>query len=204
MNRYGLSPDLIDAQNWGPDPGKSFEHGSSIGNEMNIRMLLREGSPNVPESLHVRQLYRLYYRSRQTPSIIPDLDVVVQHIVKSSIRNNKDDGLTGLLVTIQDSFIQTLEGPVDSVRNTYARISCDRRHRDPQIIAQGPVEKRLFSDWNMCARSLAVSDKAILDVISAKGNFNPAALTPQSVHDLLTTVAKIQRRIALGALATQG
>ena len=145
----------------------------------------------------MRQLYRLYYRSSQTPSIVSDLDSVVQQIVKSSIRNNKDDGLTGLLLTIQGCFLQTLEGPVDSVRNTYARISCDRRHRDPHIIFQGPVEKRLFSDWNMCARSLAPTDKANLDVISAKGKFNPASLTPQSVHDLLTAVAKIQRRTAL-------
>jgi len=151
----------------------------------------------------VRQLYRLYYRSRQTPSIIPDLDVVVQDIVKSSIRNNKDDGLTGLLITIQGYFVQTLEGPVDSVRNTYARILCDRRHMDPHIIAQGPVEKRLFDDWNMCARTLAPSDEAILDVISARENFNPVSLTPQSVHELLTAVAKIQRRIALKNLVTQ-
>jgi hypothetical protein len=56
----------------------------------------------------------------------------------------------------------------------------------------------------MCARTLAVSDKAILDVINAKGIFNPAALTSQSVHDLLTTVMKIQRRIALGSLVTEG
>jgi hypothetical protein len=151
----------------------------------------------------VRQLYRLYYRSRQTPSIIPDLDVVVQDIVKSSIRNNKDDGLTGLLVTIQGYFVQTLEGPVDSVRHTYSRISSDRRHMDPHIIAQGPVEQRLFDDWKMCARTLAPSDEAILDVISARGNFNPASLTSQSVHELLTAVAKIQRRIALRALETQ-
>ena len=131
-----------------------------------------------------------------------DLDSTVQQIVKSSIRNNKDDGVTGLLVTIQDYFVQALEGPVDSVRNTYARISSDRRHHDPHIILQGPVESRLFSDWNMCARSLAPSDKAILDAINAKGKFGAAALTPQSVHDLLTAVAKIQRRATLAAVAT--
>jgi len=66
------------------------------------------------------RFYRLYYRSRQTPSIAPDLDFVVQQIVNSSIRKNKDDGLTGILITIQNCFVQALEGPVDSVRNTYA------------------------------------------------------------------------------------
>ena len=120
------------------------------------------------------------------------------------MRNNKDDGLTGLLVTIQDCFVQALEGPVDSVRNAYARISRDTRHHDPHIIAQGPVEKRLFSDWTMCARFLAPSDKAILDVIDAKGKFDPASLTPQSVQGLLVSVANIHRRTNLDALVAAG
>ena len=148
----------------------------------------------------MRQLYRLFYRSRQTAPVAADLDFVVRQIIQSSIRNNRDDGLTGLLVTIQDWFVQALEGPVDSVRGAYARISADRRHCDPHIIAQGSVEQRLFSDWNMCARTLAPSDKAILDVIDAKGVFNPTLLTPQSVERLLVTVANVQRRTALDAL----
>jgi len=152
----------------------------------------------------MRQLYRLCYRSRQMPSIIPDLDIVVEQIVNSSIRNNKDDEVTGLLVTIQDRFVQALEGPVDSVRNTYARISRDPRHRELHIISQGPVEWRLFSDWNMCARSLSPSDKTILDVIDGRGKFDPAALTPQSVQSLLITVAEIQRRTVLNTLVATG
>ena len=152
----------------------------------------------------MRQLYRLYYRSQQTPSIFSDLDNQVHQIVQCSIRNNKDDGLTGILVTIQDYFVQALEGPVDSVRNTYARISRDSRHHDPHIIAQGPVDKRLFSDWNMCSRSLAPSDKAILDTIDRKGKFNPSILTQQSVQNLLITVAEIQRRTVLDALVIAG
>jgi len=51
----------------------------------------------------------------------------------------------------------------------------------------------------MCARALAFSDKAILDVIDVKGAFNPDRLTPRSVECLLTTVAAIQRRVITGA-----
>jgi hypothetical protein len=145
----------------------------------------------------MRQLYRLFYYSRQTPDSRIDLDNVVRELVNVSIRNNKDDGVTGILVALQDVFIQALEGPVDSVRNTYARISRDRRHWDLKIIAQGPVASRLFNDWNMCARTLSPSDQAILQVLDSKGAFNPAALTPQGIERLLTTVADIQRRTAL-------
>lgn len=125
----------------------------------------------------------------------------VHELVKSSIRNNKDDGVTGILVAVQDVFVQALEGPVDSVRNTYARISLDHRHRDLKIVSQGPVQSRLFNDWNMCARTLSASDQAILQVLDSKGAFNPAALTPPSIERLLVTVAEIQRRNALNEQA---
>lgn len=145
-------------------------------------------------------LYRLFYRSRQTPEVAADLDFVVGQIIGSAIRRNRTVGLTGLLLVVQGQFIQALEGKDDSVRDTYARISMDVRHSDLHIISQGPVERRLFGEWNMCASSLAPSDGAILAVLDSKGDFNPKALTAASTQRLLTTVADIQRRTALSAL----
>jgi hypothetical protein len=147
-----------------------------------------------------RSLYRLFYRSRQTPDAAADLDFVVGQIIGTAIRRNREVGLTGLLLTVQGHFIQALEGNIEVVRTTYARISMDPRHHDLHIISQGPAEQRLFGEWNMCASSLAPSDKAILNVLDGKGAFNPQALTAISAQRLLTTVADIQRRTALSAL----
>ncbi len=145
-------------------------------------------------------LHRLFYRSRQTTAVAADLDFQVQQIIGASIRRNREVGVTGLLLTVQGHFIQALEGNVDAVRTTYARISADPRHRDLHIISQGSAGQRLFGEWNMCARALAPSDKAILDVLDSKGGFNAEALTADTVQRLLTSVAAIQRRTALEAL----
>jgi Sensors of blue-light using FAD len=145
-------------------------------------------------------LYRLLYRSRQTPEVAADLDFVVGQIIGSAIRRNRDVGLTGLLLVVKGHFIQALEGKDDAVRTTYARISMDPRHSDLHVISQGPAERRLFGEWNMCASSLAPSDKAILAVLDGKGDFNPKALSPANTQRLLTAVADIQRRTALAAL----
>jgi hypothetical protein len=145
-------------------------------------------------------LHRLIYRSRQTPATAADLDFEVQQIIGTAIRRNRSVGLTGLLLTVQGNFIQALEGNIDTVRDTYARISMDTRHHDLHIISQGPAGQRLFGEWNMCARSLAPSDKAILDVLVSKGKFNVEALTADTVQRLLTTVAAVQSRTALEAL----
>ncbi|THD70236.1 BLUF domain-containing protein [Phenylobacterium sp.] len=147
-----------------------------------------------------RTLHRLLYRSRQTPETAADLDFAVRQIIGTAIRCNREAGLTGLLLTAQGHFIQALEGNIDAVRGAYARISMDPRHHDLQIFSQGPAERRLFGEWNMCASSLAPSDKSILAVLDGKGDFNPKALTATSALRLLTTVADIQRRTALSAL----
>ena len=148
----------------------------------------------------MKSLHRLLYRSRITPAAAADLDFVVGQIIQRSIHNNRNDSLTGLLATIQGNFIQVLEGPEATVRRAFDRISQDHRHTDIVIISASPAEARLFGEWNMCARALAPSDKAILDVIDSKGPFDPAALTPHSGLRLLTAVADIQRNTALKAL----
>jgi len=146
-------------------------------------------------------LHRLVYHSRQTPEATRDLDEQVRGIIQVSIANNRAADLTGLLVTIQDFFLQVLEGPPIAVQTAYGRILNDPRHTDAVVISAGPAERRLFGDWNMCARAIAPSDKAILDVIDKKGVFDPRQLRPESALRLLTTVAGIQRRTALSALA---
>jgi hypothetical protein len=147
-----------------------------------------------------KTLHRLFYRSRQRLPAAADLDVEVRRIIAASIRRNRSIGLTGLLLTVQGHFIQALEGDLDAVRATYARISLDPRHHDLRIISQGPAMQRLFGEWNMCARALAPSDQAILDVLDSKGGFNAEALTADSVQRLLTAVAAIQKRTGLETL----
>jgi ABC-type transport system involved in cytochrome bd biosynthesis fused ATPase/permease subunit len=147
-----------------------------------------------------KALHRLFYRSRQTPAVAADLDFEVQRIIGAAISRNRGVGLTGLLLTIQGHFIQALEGDINAVRATYARISLDPRHHDLRIISQGPAMQRLFGEWNMCARALAPSDQAILDVLDSKGGFNAEALTADSVQRLLTAVAAIQKRTGLETL----
>lgn len=145
-------------------------------------------------------LHRLYYRSRPTPEAAVDLAHVVERVIEASVRRNRVVGITGLLIVVKNQFVQVLEGDVNEVRTTYARISMDRRHQDLSIICQGPASRRLFGNWHMCASNLAASDRAILDVLDGKEDFNPQALTAAGAERLLTAVAAVQRRAASDVL----
>ncbi len=145
-------------------------------------------------------LHRLIYRSRQTPAVCDDLDFEVGQIIRSAIRRNRDDNLTGLLVCFQGLFVQVLEGPQDRLWAAYGRILKDTRHFEPTLIEAGAADRRLFGDWTMCARTLSPSDSVIIEVLDANGALDPVRLTAARVLDLLTTVAELQRRTALAAL----
>jgi hypothetical protein len=63
-------------------------------------------------------------------------------------------GITGMLLFIEGSFFQVLEGEAASVDAIYATIGTDPRHdRITQIIRE-PIARRSFGEWSMGFASL--------------------------------------------------
>ena len=147
---------------------------------------------HIPTS---KQLYRLIYFSSFSPGfplVEAEQDVEIAKIVRTSVRHNREVGLTGLLLVYQQWFVQALEGPEEAVRTTYDRIRSDIRHQDAVALDAGPVSTRKFSKWTMCARRLTRADNGILQTLDLKGTFDPTMLTPVSALRLLTIVKDIQ------------
>lgn len=152
------------------------------------------------EISHSRGLHRLIYASSQSfaPGMSPDEEI--DALIRASIRNNRADSITGLLLVHAGYFIQALEGPAAAVMTTYRRILDDPRHSEPSIIFAGPAETREFADWNMCARRFSNADDAILDTLNQRAAFDPARLSPPSALRLLKAVRGIQERTARATL----
>lgn len=85
-------------------------------------------------------------------------DSELQAILASSVRHNRDDVITGMLLYAQGSFMQVLEGDESKVLATYSRIHLDPRHRQVTLISLHPVEQREFAAWSMGFRRLTASD----------------------------------------------
>jgi len=73
-------------------------------------------------------------------------------IHRSSQDNNVLYSVTGILWSDGERFIQAIEGPSASVRETYKRIEDDDRHRNLSITRDQLVENRDFHSWSMCHR----------------------------------------------------
>lgn len=75
-------------------------------------------------------------------------------ILASSIRRNKEDAITGMLLYSRGNFLQVLEGEREMVDKTYARICEDVRHRNTVMLTEEEVSERHFADWSMGYRQL--------------------------------------------------
>jgi hypothetical protein len=74
---------------------------------------------------------------------------VVEEITQASIRNNKQNDITGMLLAIEGHYLQFLEGKEAEVRILIEKIKQDPRHKDLVVWVTGYREERIFGQWSM-------------------------------------------------------
>ena len=91
-------------------------------------------------------MYRLIYKSRAKQRIDWAL---VRELIRKSEENNRDAGITGVLLATNTHFLQVLEGGFDEVNELFMHIVRDARHDQVQLVAFDCVESRRFGGWAM-------------------------------------------------------
>jgi hypothetical protein len=142
----------------------------------------------------MKKLTRLVYASRISPQIKPDLPAVVREVLRVSRANNRQVGVTGMLLTYAGFFVQALEGEDERVQATLHRVDGDPRHCEVKVLGSEFVTARAFGRWAMCANNLSAADDDILRVLQTRGAFDPYAMTAASALKLLRTIADIHSR----------
>jgi hypothetical protein len=90
---------------------------------------------------------RLIYRSACSDAFMPNEDL--RRLVRQSADNNRDSGITGLLILSGDHFLQALEGPAQAVNRLFMRIVRDERHHDVELISYEQIGPKYFDNWDM-------------------------------------------------------
>lgn len=131
-------------------------------------------------------LYRLTYVSTATFNQNPKggIESEVARILLQSRRNNPKSGLGGVLHYGNGYFFQCLEGPERQVKAVYQKIGQDSRHKDAQILTQGPIDARLFIDWSMKYLALEEDLNRLLASWGQK-EFNPYDMNEEMIDQLL-------------------
>ncbi len=88
-------------------------------------------------------------------------------LLENARTNNKKINVTGILLYLEGTFFQVLEGEEDVVKPLYELICMDPRHGQVTTIIRESIAKRTFGEWTM-AYSF-VSDEELDTILDAKG-----------------------------------
>lgn len=101
-----------------------------------------------------KKIFKLIYLSSETESFN---EHELLTILEKSIKNNKNRGITGVLLYSGGNFIQLLEGPKDEVEALFKVISADKRHNNIIRLLAEYSDTRDFPDWKMGFRKITPS-----------------------------------------------
>jgi hypothetical protein len=91
-------------------------------------------------------------------------DAEIVQIHSTSLINNAQRDITGMLLYAKGTFLQVIEGTVDSISRLMEKISADTRHYDVEVLVRTSIRRREFKNWSMGYRRLEEADaKALLN-----------------------------------------
>ena len=116
-------------------------------------------------------------------------------LLEQARAKNLENEITGVLIYVQGSFIQLLEGEEPALSETFSRIAADTRHTGLMKLSDRNVEKRSFPDLQM--GFLLVSEKELSEhpdlFVKAGGNWSvsPASDLDSHLRVIFDTFFKI-------------
>jgi Sensors of blue-light using FAD len=99
-----------------------------------------------------RAMIQLAYFSSISAHLSP---IDIERILMTSRENNRQRGITGMLLFDRCNYLQLLEGIRDTVLSLFDVIKEDCRHAGVVKIMQQPIVDRDFPDWAMEFRDLS-------------------------------------------------
>ncbi|RZL08400.1 MAG: BLUF domain-containing protein [Rubrivivax sp.] len=127
-------------------------------------------------------LVRLLYASRAAAALTPE---TIDAILAASRKRNPPEGITGLLCSSGDNFLQVLEGGREAVNHLYTRICQDTRHRDVILLHYEEITERRFAAWTMGQVNLSRVNPSILLKYSDRPVLDPHKVSGQASMALL-------------------
>lgn len=121
-------------------------------------------------------------------------------LLRQARQVNQALGITGMLLHVDGSFFQVLEGEPEKVDGLFDKISRDPRHSRVTLIVREPIAKRSLTDWTMGYTPIAKQDVA---TIVGQNDFFAGAsclvdLDDRRAKKLLAAFGRGRWRAALG------
>jgi hypothetical protein len=131
-------------------------------------------------------LHRLLYVSFATGGFDLERNVA---ILREARERNRANGVTGVLLCRDATFLQVLEGAPVDVSETLARIRRDRRHTQVTVLAGYAARERIFPGWQMGFYHLAAIEPKVGEALLPNEDSSlQIALEPHLAFDLIAGI----------------
>ncbi|WP_275887971.1 EAL domain-containing protein [Azonexus hydrophilus] len=100
-------------------------------------------------------LYYLLYVSRSR-ALMTEEELL--DLLQRVRRHNRLTGVSGCLIYHEGEFMQLLEGRQEDLQVLRDKIAADQRHEGFRVVAEGPLQRRVFNDWGMVLRHVRTAD----------------------------------------------
>jgi hypothetical protein len=91
-------------------------------------------------------------------SLVTDEPELLPAILAASVRNNKQRGITGMLLYADGSVLQVLEGEKETVLGVFRTVELDKRHSGVYVLIEHEIPARQFASWSMGFKQLMKAD----------------------------------------------
>ncbi|MEO8739095.1 MAG: BLUF domain-containing protein [Casimicrobiaceae bacterium] len=136
-------------------------------------------------------LVRLLYASKAVDDVSQEELV---SIMMQSKAHNPESGITGVLCSSGNIFLQLLEGGRMQVNALYNHIAADPRHNDVVILSYEEISERKFASWSMGLVRLERVNPSVLLKYSESATLDPYAVSGRAsmaLFDELMATASI-------------
>ncbi|MGN7870851.1 Blue light- and temperature-regulated antirepressor YcgF [Paracoccus haematequi] len=132
----------------------------------------------------MNQMIAILYRSDALTAADSAAD---DEILSAARERNASRNVTGFLHRESDVFYQWLEGPAEAVREIFASIMNDPRHRNVKQLSEIIITERNFRFW-----SIAASDESTTSLFdwAAKGGISLHQVRPDQLLSFLLHCAR--------------
>lgn len=113
----------------------------------------------------------------------------------TAVERNRTNSLSGMLLYDDQWFVQTLEGELATLEESFAKISKDPRHSNIVIVSKKPVLVRLFGEWSMGFATPTSETMPLFGKHWYNKGLNPGSMSEDDILDLMEAL------VATGAVA---
>jgi hypothetical protein len=140
-------------------------------------------------------LVRLMYASRAAKPLDPE---ELAQILRQARTTNPKLGVTGVLCSSGELFIQVIEGGRAAVNRLYNRIIADSRHTEVTLLSYEEIDERRFAGWAMGQVNMARLNPALMLKYSETATLDPYSVSGKAA------VAMFDELVATAAVVCQG